>query len=262
MKLRRNLFSIALLVALMGTVSLYGARAQISLDGAPATLRPDDRTGNASSRITLFPDFTLSMTPSVLDICTPSDAVYTVDVGQIEGFSDPVTVYVSMQPEGTTAGFSVNPVFPPGSSILTIGNTGVVSAGTYQIEVTGIAPTSTHTTEAGLVVYTSVPGQPVPLTPLDGETDVPLPVTFAWSPSSQGGTYDLQVARDGSFTDIVISETGLQETGFTALTGLGPDTTYYWRVQSENSCGASGFWDAFSFTTRAYNRIYLPMMLR
>ena len=70
------------------------------------------------------PDFTLSASPQSQDICAGVDADYTVNVGQVSGFSDPVTLSASGQPAGTTAGFSVNPVTPPGASVLTIGNTG------------------------------------------------------------------------------------------------------------------------------------------
>ena len=68
-------------------------------------------------------DFTVDATPAALDICAPDDAVYTVNVGKLGSFSGVVTLGASGTPAGTTASFSANPVTPPGSSTLTIGNT-------------------------------------------------------------------------------------------------------------------------------------------
>ena len=65
----------------------------------------------------------LDVTPASQSICTPANAVYTVNVGSTLGYTDPVTLGVSGNPAGTTTNFSVNPVTPAGSSTLTIGNT-------------------------------------------------------------------------------------------------------------------------------------------
>ncbi len=260
----RRIFPLTmLLIAWITIATMTGVRAQIARGASPPT-RLEKRQAHVTTRLTAGSDFTLSVSPSELDVCTPGDAVFTVGVGQVQGFSDPVTLYTTQQPAGTTTDFSVNPVFPPGTSLMTIGNTGVLSAGVYSIVVDGTAPTVTHSAQASLLVYTNVPDQPVLLVPLDGDSDVPLQTTFIWSPSDQGGAYNLEVALDSNFSDIVIAETGLQGITFTASTGLDPQTTYYWRVQSENICGLSGFSDMYSFSTQSTpaHYIYLPMMLR
>lgn len=87
-------------------------------------------------------DFTLEVTPETLDVCAPSDAVYTANVGQINGFSNDVTLSSSGRPAGTTETFSPNPVTPPDSSTFTIGDTGAAAPGTYSIDVMGTADES------------------------------------------------------------------------------------------------------------------------
>ncbi|HNB52035.1 MAG TPA: hypothetical protein PK530_08840, partial [Anaerolineales bacterium] len=77
----------------------------------------------------LAPDFTLAVTPDAQAICTPDDAVFNVDIGQVMGYTDPVTLSTVGEPAGTTVDFSVNPVTPPGTSILTFGNTGAAADG-------------------------------------------------------------------------------------------------------------------------------------
>ena len=84
-------------------------------------------------------DFTVDATPAALDICAPDDAVYTVNVGKLGSFSGVVTLGASGHPAGTTASFSANPVTPPGSSTLTIGNTAAAAAGAYNIAITGVS---------------------------------------------------------------------------------------------------------------------------
>ncbi|MCL4267327.1 MAG: S8 family serine peptidase, partial [Anaerolineae bacterium] len=157
-----------------GALTIIIDAANIAGDGVPYNGDTTDQDfALVCQNCALNSDFTLSATPTNQDICTPANAVYTVNVGSILGFNDPVNLSATGNPAGTTTNFSVNPVTPPGNSTLTIGNTGAAAAGSYNISVVGMAPTSTHTTTVGLTVYTGVPGAPTLLTPADGETDVP-----------------------------------------------------------------------------------------
>ena len=95
-------------------------------------------------------------------------------MGSILGFADPVTLSAVGNPAGTTASFSTNPVTPPGTSVLTIGNTAAASAGTYSIDIVGVAAASTHTTTVALDLYSGVPGAASLVSPADGAVSVPL----------------------------------------------------------------------------------------
>lgn len=194
-------------------------------------------------------DFTLSATPASQDICRLSDALYTVDVGQVSGYNDPVTLSVSGQPAGTTAAFSVNPVTTPGSSQLTIGNTGAASPGGYALEITGIAPTSTHTTTVQLNLFSGVPGVTSLLTPANGATNVPVSPTFSWSDAG-AASYLLEVATDVGFSNVVYTAT-VNGTSHTAGAALNTSATYFWRVQGSNACGSGAYSTIASFTTVA-----------
>ncbi|HHB90955.1 MAG TPA: hypothetical protein ENK60_06565 [Anaerolineae bacterium] len=197
----------------------------------------------------LAPDFTLSASPSSQSICTGDDAVYTVDVGSVSGFSDPVTLSASGHPAGTTATFNPNPVTPPGTSTLTIGNTASAAPGDYPITILGDSGSITHTTTVDLSVYDQSPGAPTLLSPPDGATNVSTTPTFTWSDVIDAESYTLEIATDSSFNNIVHTATDIQGTSYTLATPLDPNTTYYWRVAAVNPCG-SGAWSAvFSFTT-------------
>ncbi|MHC4696991.1 MAG: S8 family serine peptidase, partial [Planctomycetota bacterium] len=133
--------------------------------------------------------FTLNATPNAQDICAPDDAVYSVEVGQILGFSDPVTLSVGGEPAGTTATFDINPVTPPGTSELTIGNTGAASGGTYNITVEGFAVPTTHTASVELRIADGVPGIVTLDAPANGATDVLFRPSFSWTGASQATSY-------------------------------------------------------------------------
>ena len=195
------------------------------------------------------PDFTLNATPDSQAVCGGDDAQYDVDIGQTGGFSDPVTLTASGNPAGSTAIFSVNPVTPPGSSTLTIGNTAAAAAGSYTIAIEGTSGSKTHDDSVGLDVFDATPGAPTLVSPVNGATDVSLTPTLTWSAASGADTYTLDIATDAGFTNIVQSANDIAGTSYTLGASLDPAVTYYWRVAAQNPCGAGAYSAAFSFTT-------------
>ncbi len=193
------------------------------------------------------PDYTLDVTPASLAICAPADAVYTVNVGSILGYTDPVTLGVSGNPASTTTNFSVNPVTPAGSSTLTIGNTGSAAAGSSTLTVSASSTSGPKTANVTLNLYTAAAGQPV----LTSPANVPVPPTFTWAAAAQAGTYSIQIATDAAFTNIVDQASGLTGTTYTAMASLNTNTVYYWRVLATNACGASAYSAVFNFRTVA-----------
>jgi len=197
-------------------------------------------------------DFSLAANPDVLQICTPADANSSITVGSISGFANPVTLSASGNPAGTTTSFSTNPVTPPGSSDLTIGNTGSAAAGSYLITVSGTASGSPgHSVGITLDVYDLVPGAPTLLAPANGAVNVPLQPAFSWTAAAQAASYTLEVDDDAGFGSPSIVQSGITGTSVTPATSLMSSTTYYWRVTAENLCGAGAASAVFSFTTEA-----------
>ncbi|MEW5987283.1 MAG: choice-of-anchor Q domain-containing protein, partial [Chloroflexota bacterium] len=195
--------------------------------------------GSVSSifRFTTAPtDFTLAAYPANQSICAPADAVYDVT---LSGLSDPVTLDVAGYPPGATAAFDPNPVNTPGSSELTISNTGAATPGVYALQITGITPTATHTTTVQLSLATALPGSPTLLWPPDEGLNQPLRPTFTWSAADQAEIYTIEIATDVAFTDIVDVATVSAVTTYQPTGYLHSGTTYYWRVRSVNSCGSS-----------------------
>lgn len=193
--------------------------------------------------------FLLDITPQTQSVCAPDDAVYNVAVTQEQaGYGDPVTLSSEGHPAGTTVGFSVNPVTPPGASVLTLGNTGAAAPGSYLIDVVGIAPTATVTSALELLLFSGPPGQPALLSPANGATDVSTQPTFRWTTAPQSASYLLEVATDIGLANVVYTA-NVEGTEHTAVVPFSTDTRYYWRMLPNNACGLGAFSATFSFRT-------------
>jgi len=197
------------------------------------------------------PGFTLAADPTSVEICAPDDAVYNVNVGSIMGFTNPVTLSASGNPAGTTVNFDVNPVSPPGGSVMTLGNTGAAAAGSYSVTIQGDDPITplTRTTNVTLKVSTGVPAAPSLTSPSNGATDVSLAPMLSWSAAAQAASYLVEVATDAGFSGIVFTTT-TGGTGAAVSPALDPLTEYFWRVRASNICGDGSYSSTFSFTTR------------
>lgn len=194
-------------------------------------------------------DFSLVANPLTANVCAPADAQYTVQVGQILGFSEAVTLTTSGHPAGSDSSFAPNPVIPPANSSLTISNTGLAVTGSSTIDIIGESSSEIHTTTVTLHLYDAGPGNVSLTSPPDGVTDQPLSPFFSWSTATQGLSYTLDIATDMAFSNIVYSATVIS-TGHTLGDNLTPDTTYYWRVGTANVCGLNlDTPSVFTFTT-------------
>jgi hypothetical protein len=102
------------------------------------------------------------------------------------------------------------------------------------------------------VNYPLAPGAFTLDAPDDGLTEVSIHPTFTWNSAPGAVTYTLQVARDASFTTMVINQPSLSSTFYNWGITLSPTTTYYWRVLAVNGVGtsiATGSPRSFSTTT-------------
>jgi hypothetical protein len=200
-------------------------------------------------RVAISTDFLVTAAPRQMDICAPSDSIFSIDVLQFQGFTDPVSLTIDGKPLTMSAVFNPATVTPPGSSMLTLGNTGGVAAGSYDMTITGTAGTTTHSTDINLTLFDAVPGAPALTAPSNGAVDVLLDTVFEWSAATNATSYTLEVARDAAFTTIV-DAVSTDATTTSLSTSLDSITQYYWRVTPFNTCGTGTPSAVWSFTTR------------
>ncbi|MCB0207988.1 MAG: proprotein convertase P-domain-containing protein [Anaerolineae bacterium] len=230
----------------------YG-RLSVSWDGGgTAATRLKDWLDPLSSGVTTLAgtnqssDFTLEVTPTTLNICTPNSGAYTVSVGSNLGFSDPVTLSVNGQPTGTALNFNSNPVTPPGTSQLNVTKTAGLN-GSYALIISGTSSSGIHTQPITLNLL-NLPGTLQLTAPTNGAVDQPLNPQLKWSAASQAISYTVEVATDVTFNNVVYTNvvTGTQHNVTTTLQG---NTHYYWRITPQNPCGDGSPSSTQSFTT-------------
>ncbi|MEW6249266.1 MAG: C25 family cysteine peptidase [Planctomycetota bacterium] len=204
--------------------------------------------------------FRLRVTPEVQSICLPGDALYTIDVDPISGFSEVVSLDAQGAPPGATVSFSVNHLVPPFTSIMTVGNLGASPPGSYTIAVRGVATAMQRVQPVQLALASAAPPAVVLTSPPDGANDIPLTPELVWSAAAQASQYTLEVARDAGFTNIVYTAS-TSGTSRVVETPLTPVTRYHWRVRAENACGPGAYSPAWSFTTASRVRAVTYDML-
>jgi len=112
------------------------------------------------------PDFSLAATPDTQTVAAGDSTNYTVNLGALNGFSNPVTL--SMNIIGSSLGissvFSPDTVTPPGSSTMKVRTTGETSPATYKLIVTGTYNSLVHKDTVTLIV-TPAPNFTIDATP-------------------------------------------------------------------------------------------------
>ena len=94
-----------------------------------------------------------------------------------------------------------------------------------------------------------VPAAPVLTMPENNAVDQDLGFYFFWDASSYASSYNFQLSKQNDFSELTKNET--IDVNMYEISGLAPNTTYYWRVKAKNSTGESAFSNAFNFKTKA-----------
>jgi len=192
--------------------------------------------------------FALSLDSAEISQCGFADVQVTVDVSSSGGFADPVTLSTIDLPAGATDGYSTNPVPPPGSSTLTLSNLASAGIGSYSLSVQGESGTLTRLAPISLNLAEAAPAAATIIAPVSGSTDIGTSPTISWDTVAGAVQYEVEIATDPGFTDIVYSAT--EATEFHVVgSSLSPSTTFYIRVRGINDCGDGAWSEAVDFTT-------------
>lgn len=103
------------------------------------------------------------------------------------------------------------------------------------------ASAGAHGTDyAAWVPASHMPPAPTTLRmPAPNAAGAPGPIMFRWSASgAPGDTYELVIAKDAAFGQVVVERKGLEGISVTVTEGLGQDGAYYWKVRTVNAVGA------------------------
>ena len=181
-----------------------------------------------------------------LSTCVGEFAVVDLTIGN--GFEGPVTLSASNLPAGAIAEFETNPAMPGSTITVTFNN--LTSNGDFNIILEGTDGTNEASQGLTLIVLDGAPAGPALLSPADMAIDELTSVSLSWMAQPMTEGYDVEIATDPDFTNIIGSGTDLTETSF-LTPDLAPLTIYYWRVRSSNLCGEGAWSAAFQFRTLA-----------
>jgi len=175
-------------------------------------------------------------------------ASYILNFDFVNGFTEDVSFTTTGQPAGSVVTFSPTTINGDGNVTMQVSGLNGATPQGYTINIVGNSNTVNQNIDVQLNVTTSTFGVLTLISPVDGATDVNLSENLTWNADSNAASYDVQVATDSGFSNLIASE-NVTTTSFTA-SGLNEVTTYYWRVKAKNSCGEGDFSNVFSFTTK------------
>lgn len=181
-------------------------------------------------------------------VCAPANLDIPFEYQTFGGFGETVTFSASNVPAGLDISFNPATAVNNGTAVTaTVSNTGSVSPGKYPITFSAAGTTVTKDIGITLQVLDASLGSFNLLAPADASTGVSPDPLFSWEASNNATSYDLEVATDAAFTNLVVTENTL----FTEFQGIDllPSTTYFWRVKPKNACGEGSFTAANSFAT-------------
>lgn len=176
--------------------------------------------------------------------CQGSDATFSFPYTTLSGFNGTTTFSATGLPGGATATFTPASTSAAGNVGMTVGNTNSNAPGLYNIIVNATSGTTTKTASFYLELLNS---SVVLTTPANNATTQNTSLSLTWEANSNALSYDIQVATDNAFSTIVKSAN--VTTASYLVSGLSPETDYFWRVLPKSSNCSGSYSDAYKFST-------------
>jgi len=195
-------------------------------------------------------DYFLSSDPQTVEFCeidANSQAQFEVVVVGVAGYSEPVTLSITSTPPGVIAGLSETDVLPGDTVTLLVTKLLGIPLGANPIilSASSLIGDRNDTLSVDFIDTNAIVGLNVPV---DQAFDVSRTPEFSWL--SALGQYEIQVATDTNFNEIVFIES-LADTSLNSPVVLQDSTLHFWRVRSVSGCHTGEWSTVNSFTTRA-----------
>lgn len=104
----------------------------------------------------------------------------------------------------------------------------------------------------------ALPNKPLLTEPPDQAEDVRKRPLFKWEILDNADNYEIQVARDEGFENIVYEKDAIPLNRTSILSGIEYETRYYWHVRGHNEGGPGEWSDTWSFVTEPANSVDEP----
>ncbi|MFD0992916.1 reprolysin-like metallopeptidase [Tenacibaculum geojense] len=193
-------------------------------------------------------EFVMSFDEVNNSICQPNDAIYNFEYKTYLGFNEETTFSVENIPTGLTASFTPASATENGTLIqLTISGTENIEIGNYNLTIKGASSSIEKRTNINLISYNSAISTPNLISPTNNQFGVSLTQLLTWQNNDNAENYILEISESDNFTNLLVSETVLGNSYTTNI--LNYNTTYFWRVKANNTCGESNYSEVYTFTT-------------
>lgn len=150
-------------------------------------------------------------------------------------------------PSGVNSAFSVNNLTANGTFNLNLSNFNALAPGVYPFIVTGTNGSISKQVELSLTIYSPTFNSVTGFLPVNNQTDVSVYANLSWNQDVNAQSYQVDVATDSAFTNIIQSGTVTTPSFLTNLLNI--NTDYFWRVKQINLCGSASFSSAGKFKT-------------
>lgn len=220
--------------------------------GTPATRLSDwldpDNTGAlvTDGRNFVQCSYFAGATPAMQSICASETVSY--EISATESFIGPVSLSLEGLPSDLTAIFETTTIMPGGTTNLTISSSADLPTGAYSFNLLGSDGENSSSQNLTINITNGLPSIASLSLPIDMASGQVSSTTLIWQAVESATSYDIEVATDENFTNIIITETGLATTEY-ATSMLEPMSTFYWRVIAHNLCGIGEWTIPFSFET-------------
>ncbi len=182
------------------------------------------------------------------EICTGNQLILNYTYQSFGGFAEVANFSVVNLPSGMQASFNPISTSVNGTTIqLTLTGISDVNLGSNDIIVKATTPSINRTATTKLQVYNSTFSSQILTTPSQGALGVDLNPTLSWEVQSNAKSYELQVATDIGFNNLILS-TNTSEPNYT-ITGLTEASAYYWHVRPINNCANGIYSSVNAFAT-------------
>ncbi len=205
---------------------------------------------NSSISITPAPVPAFQLTASAIDneVCTSENASYNLEIGSILAYSGDVDVSVSGLPTGASYSLSDNSPSAPSSLTLFVEIGTNTPSGNYDFNVLVTDGNQSESYNLELNAYV-IPNAPSLEYPTQNMNNFPSNGLIEWADSPDASSYQIQIAEDGSFNNIILDVT--VNNSQLDVSGLNTGTVYFWRVRSISVCGMGSFSGTRAFETSA-----------
>lgn len=193
---------------------------------------------NANFSVTAPPvGFEFASGAATTSVACAGAASASITLGTISngGFITPISLSATGNPAGTTVGFSVNPVVPGNSTVVTLNNTNTLAFGTYNITVTG---TSGAITQNKILAFTVTPGTGPSITAQPAAQVLCAGSAASFNITATGATsYQWQVSTDGgtNFNNIATATSA----NYTIASVAASQNNYLYRCLANGQCNTA-----------------------